>query len=404
MKILFLSQRFLFPMDTGGKIRTGNILRELKKQADLTVISNTESPKDDEYLEQMQGLCQRFVSVPWKETKRHTLWFFIKLAFQSLSRYPISVLNDYSPSLEKALQDALEEEIYDLVVCDFLQSTLNFKHVKGVPRLLFTHNVEAQINKRHLDRAKNPISKLFWRLQHKRMLRHEGEMCREFDGTIAVSEEDKGLMQQWYQATDVYTIPTGVDTDFFSPSSESGSSKQLVFTGSMDWLPNDDAMDWFLGDIFPAIRKEVPGVTLVIVGRRPTPRIEKLVREHDDVTLTGWVEDTRPYIDESAVYIVPIRIGGGTRMKIYEALSMGKALVSTTVGAEGLPLTHSEHFLCADTPEDFAGSVVTLLLDKSARDSYGEAAREYVCEHYRWEKVADRFMNICNSVSAKKAS
>ena len=399
MKILFLSQRFLFPADTGGKIRTGNILRELSKKAELTVISNVESPRDDEYIQQMDALCSRFIPVPWKEMERYTLSFYTKLAFQSLSKYPISVLNDYSKSLEAALKKELSATDYDLVICDFLQSTLNFRDVTGIPRLLFQHNVEAQITERHLDKAGNVFAKLFWSLQHKRMLRHEGEMCRDFEGTIAVSEEDQRLMERWYNTRRVHTIPTGVDTDFFKPTADTATNKQLVFTGSMDWLPNDDAIAWFLDKIFPGIQQQEPGTTLTIVGRKPTPRIEKLVNGREDITLTGWVDDTRPFIGQSAVYIVPIRIGGGTRMKIYEALSMGKALVSTTIGAEGLPLKSGEHILRADSAADFRDCVVTLLRDEARREQMGRAARDYVCEHYRWEKVADRFLEVCETVS-----
>ncbi|MCB0263372.1 MAG: hypothetical protein KDH98_09490, partial [Calditrichaeota bacterium] len=191
LKILFLSQRFLFPMDTGGKIRTGNILRKLKERASLTVISNVESPKDDQYVPQMNQLCDKFIPVPWKEMERYTLKFYLKILAQSFSKYPINVLNDYSNELEKAVLDELKNEQYDLAICDFLQSTLNFQHVNsGVPTLMFQHNVEADITRRHLDRAGNIVEKIFWGLQHKRMMRHEGEMCNKFDGTIAVSATD----------------------------------------------------------------------------------------------------------------------------------------------------------------------------------------------------------------------
>lgn len=393
-KILFLSQRFLFPMDTGGKIRTGNILKKLSERVSLTVISNVESPRDDPYMAEMETLCDRFIPVPWKETTRYTLKFWLRLIGQQFSRYPVSVLNDYSPALEQAVLDELKRGDYDLAICDFLQSTLNFRKVTGIPTLLFQHNVEATITQRHLEKANNPVSKLFWGLQHRRMFRHEGEMCRAFDSTIAVSEMDKQRMEEWFGAKGVYAIPTGVDTEFFQPR-EVAEKPQLVFTGSMDWLPNEDAMKWFLESIFPRIQKEEPDTRLVIVGRRPTPALKKMLEGRDDVTVTGWVEDTRPFIAESAVYIVPIRIGGGTRMKIYEALSMGKALVSTAVGAEGLPLEDGKQILFADEPDRFADHVVHLLRDESRRRGLGKTARQYVYDHFRWERVAEVFEGIC---------
>ena len=161
-KILVLSQRFLFPMDTGGKIRTGNILEKLNDLVSLTVISNVEPPKDDKYIPLMEKICNKFIQVPWKEQPRYTLKFYLKIARQSLSRYPISVLNDYSNELEHAVYSELGQGGYDLVICDFLQSTLNFKRITGIPTLLFQHNVEAAITKRHLAKANNPISFPFW--------------------------------------------------------------------------------------------------------------------------------------------------------------------------------------------------------------------------------------------------
>ncbi|HQU71078.1 MAG TPA: glycosyltransferase family 4 protein, partial [Calditrichia bacterium] len=398
LKVLFLSQRFLFPMDTGGKIRTGNILRQLSKRQDITVISNVESPRDDAYLGEMDDLCAKFIAVPWQEMPRYTLKFYLKLLWQSLSRYPISVLNDYSSELEAAVLEELATQKYDLAICDFLQSTLIFKNVEGVPRLLFQHNVEATITRRHLEKAGNPLARLFWHLQHRRMMRHEGEMCRDFDGTIAVSEKDKARMEEWFRAEGVFDIPTGVDTDFFRPS-EAPEQKQLVFTGSMDWLPNEDAMIYFIKDIFPLIKQRERDTRLVIVGRRPTPALESLVAGREDIELTGWVEDTRPYIADSAVYIVPIRIGGGTRMKIYEALAMGKAMVSTSVGAEGLPLEHNKHILFADDAQRFAEHVIFLLNNPERRREIGAVARKYVYDHFRWERVAEVFDEICHRVA-----
>lgn len=402
MKILFLSQRFLFPMDTGGKIRTGKILEQLSKKASITIISNVESPKDDKYLGEVNRLCDKFIPVPWKEMERYNLKFYMKIAAQSFSRYPISVLNDYSGELEQAVLKELAAEKYDLAICDFLQSTLNFRNVKNIPQLLFQHNVESTITERHLSNSKDPVSKVFWGLQHKRMMRHEGEMCRNFDLTIAVSEKDKERIEEMFHADEVYGIPTGVDTDYFYYKEDAREKQQLVFTGSMDWLPNEDAMIYFIEKIFPLIKKDAPNTNLVIVGRRPTPALQKLTDGRKDIEITGWVEDTRPYMEESAVFIVPIRIGGGTRMKIYEALSMGKAMVSTSIGAEGLPLKHNEQIMFADDETTFAEHVLTLLRDDRLRKKMGATARQYVYENFRWEKVADVFLELCQKAASKK--
>lgn len=403
LKVLFLSQRFLFPQDTGGKLRTSNILEHLNKRFSLTVISNVESPKDDPYAKQMDRLCDKFIPVPWVEPRRYSFRFYWEIFKKQFSIYPVTMLNDFSPELEEAVLKELNTVKYDLAICDFMQSTLNFRHANNIPRILFQHNVETTISQRHMQRSKDPISKLFWWLQFRKMFHHEKKQSSLFDTVIAVSDADKQRMEEWYKLNNVRTIPTGVDTDFYSMNGKTKEEKQIVFVGAMDWLPNNDAMYYFLEKIFPIIQKEEPDVNFVIVGRNPSPQLERFAKSYSNVIVTGWVEDTRPYISDSAVFLVPIRIGGGTRMKIYEGMAMGKAIVSTTVGAEGLPLKHSEHVFLADDERGFADQVVNLLRDEQLRKQIGEQARRYVYENFRWEKVADVFAEICLETINKRS-
>jgi glycosyltransferase involved in cell wall biosynthesis len=185
----------------------------------------------------------------------------------------------------------------------------------------------------------------------------------------------------------IQVVATGVDTGFFSPGPVDRASRALVFTGSMDWLPNEDAMLYFCREILPAIRRREPDVTLSIVGRAPTPAVRNLAAEHG-VTVTGRVDDVRPFMHDAAVYVVPLRIGGGTRLKIFEAMAMGKAVVSTTVGAEGLPVRDGEHVLLADDPPSFADAVIRLLHDVECRQRLARAARQLVTDQYDWAAVA----------------
>jgi glycosyltransferase involved in cell wall biosynthesis len=228
------------------------------------------------------------------------------------------------------------------------------------------------------------------------MLRFEEETIRRFEGVLAVSEADRETFTRLYPgaaAHPIHVVPTGVDTAFFAPDSDApeaaspAGSKTLIFTGSMDWLPNEDAMLFFCRDVLPLVRAEESDVKLSIVGRAPTPAVKRLAAEHG-VTVTGRVDDVRPYMREAAVYIVPLRIGGGTRLKIFEAMAMAKAVVSTTVGAEGLPVTGGEHLLLADEPRGFARAVVRLLRDLEKRRSVEQAARQLVVAKYDWSVVA----------------
>jgi glycosyltransferase involved in cell wall biosynthesis len=399
-KILFFSQRFPYPMDTGGKIRTGKLLEQLKDIFDITLVSNVESPKDDPYLDQVRNLCERFYPVPWRETKKYSLKFYLKLLGSVFSRYPFTVLNDYSKELEGALLRLTSAERFDLWICDFLQPSLNFRQITGVPTLLFEHNIESIILRRHFETSRNPLEKFFWWLQWRRMERYEKETCRKFTCTATVSKTDKNYLVESAGVESIFAIPTGVDTHYFAPREEPVKENSLVFTGSMDWLPNEDAVKFFAQEILGKIKQAIPTVRLTVVGRNPSHSLVKEVEAYPEITLTGRVEDVRPFIASHAVYVIPLRIGGGTRIKAYEAMAMGKAVVSTTVGVEGLPVKDGDHVVLADTSADFAEAVIELLLNQRRRELMGSVASCFVRQRFSWEKAADEFANICREVVA----
>jgi glycosyltransferase involved in cell wall biosynthesis len=223
------------------------------------------------------------------------------------------------------------------------------------------------------------------------MLKFEGATLARFDRVLAVSDTDRDTLHRLYQQSlnaPVSVIPTGVDTTYFTPQPQDPSgARRLVFTGSMDWLPNEDAVLYFCREILPIIREAEPDVTFTIVGRSPTPAVRRLA-EDPSVEVTGRVKDVRPYLAASAVYVVPLRIGGGTRLKIFEAMSTGRSVVSTTIGAEGLPAEDGRHLLLADGPQVFAQSVIRMLRDVPARTRIEREARALVAGHYDWEAAA----------------
>lgn len=396
VKILFLSQRFLYPMDTGGKIRTGKILEQLVRIHDITVVGNFDPDADRPFESQMRALCHRYVPVEWHEPRRGSLAFWLRLIRNCLSRYPVTAMNDYSPELERALLDTLQDGDFDLAICDFVQSALLFAGVEGLPRLLFQHNVEARIFERHVKAARNIVSRAFWALQHRRMAAFEAQAVRRFDTVIAVSEHDAAIFRQEYAAQHVEAIPTGVDLDFYRNSTEaSPHSTEIVFCGSMDWLPNEDGIRFFLDDIAPALDASGKEWSLTVVGRNPSEWLREAAARSERLTLTGWVDDVRPYLERAAVCIVPLRIGGGTRMKIYEAMAMAKPVVATRIGAEGLEVHDGVDIRLVDDPQAFAGAVADLLQDREARTAMGREARRLVEAHFGWARVAEVFSAIC---------
>ena len=291
------------------------------------------------------------------------------------------------------------------MVCDFLAPALNVPDNLRCATVLFQHNVEAMIWKRHYEVQTTRSKKHILRGQWRKMRHFEQQACRRFDRVIAVSVEDRDQMRHDYGVDSVFDVPTGVDTEFFRPSGkETVNPHNLVFTGSMDWLPNEDAIRYFIEQILPLIKQTIPDVTLTVVGRNPYPGLLDLSKSDKSIIVTGRVDDVRPFIERAAAYVVPLRIGGGTRLKIFEAMAMEKAIVSTTIGAEGLPVRHNEELILADTPAGFAGSVVSLLQDPSFARRIAQRAAVTVRETFGWRRVAENFASLCENTGNEAAT
>jgi glycosyltransferase involved in cell wall biosynthesis len=287
-------------------------------------------------------------------------------------------------------------------VADFLVAMPNLPSRTTTPIVLFEHNVEYMIWKRLHEVEKRPGRRALLGLEWRKMRHYEARACARASLTVAVSEADRGLLAANAPGADIRAVGTGVDTSYFHPNGAVEAPASLVFTGSMDWYPNEDAIMYFIAEILPGLRREVPGLSLAVVGRDPADRLRAACGAAG-VQVTGTVADVRPHVAEAAVYVVPLRIGGGTRLKIFEALAMGKAVVSTRVGAEGLPIVPGEHFLQADSPADFTQAVVTLLKDPDRRHALGRAGRRLVEERYSWTQVTRQFEGHCEEVVARHA-
>jgi len=289
----------------------------------------------------------------------------------------------------------------DALVCDFLFPSVNVPDGLRCRALLFEHNVEALIWKRHWELARDPVSRAYLRSQWRKMQAFEAGECRRYDHVVVVSPEDRELVSREYGVRGVSDVPTGVDTAYFCPSGRyRRDPHSMVFTGSMDWIPNEDAVRFYVQQILPRIRQTLPDATLVVVGRNPSPALLTLAAREPGVIVTGRVEDVRPYMERAALYVVPLRIGGGTRLKIFEAMAMGLPVVSTRVGAEGLPVTDGQDIVLADSPAQFADAAVQLLTDQTRARTLGDVAARTVRERAGWDRVAAEFAAICERVAA----
>ena len=401
MDILWLKTELLHPVDKGGKIRTYNMLKELKRHHRITYLTLDDGSAGAAERESALEYCHELVCVPYAPREKFTAGFYSELLFNLASPRPYAIKKYQSAQMRaEIVQRAASGEV-DLVVCDFLAPAGNVPVALKCPTVLFQHNVEAMIWQRHYEVQSNPIKKSYLFAQWLKMSAFERKMCRRFDAVVAVSTEDREQMQNEYGVAAVFDVPTGVDTNFFRPSgTEQPVAHNLVFTGSMDWLPNEDAISYFTEQVMPRIKREIPDVTLTVVGRNPYPSLLELARRDPSVVVTGRVDDVRPYMERAAAYVVPLRIGGGTRLKIYEAMAMEKAIVSTTVGAEGLPVKDGAELLLADTAESLAAAVIKILNDKALANALGTCAAKTVRENFGWARVAERFSNICDETLA----
>lgn len=259
---------------------------------------------------------------------------------------------------------------------------------------MFQHNVEAMIWKRRIEHSSSPIKRAYLGSQHRRMRRYEGQVCRAAKSVIAVSCADARAIQYDYGVRKVHAVPTGVDVDYFRPPAQPELVSDLIFLGSMDWIPNIDGVQWFVREVLPLIRKHRPDCSFAIVGRKPAPGVRRLMQHDTRLVVTATVADVRPHLWGSAVAIVPLRIGGGTRLKIYESMAARVPVVSTTVGAEGLDVRDGENILIADSAPDFAACCLALLEDAGARRRLVSAAWEMVDACYSWEVVSRRFEEL----------
>lgn len=406
MKILWVKSGGLVPPNTGGKIRSYQILRALSARHPITVALFYAAEKNDCHAK-LESQFAQLIRWPVKPPDRGSWAGRAAYAKNFLSAQPHSVVRFCRPEMLRDLRLLINQEKFDLIVCDFVLAAPVIPWNADVPKVLFTHNVEATIWRRHFEVERNPAWKVVWWREYRTTLRMERKYSLLADHVLTVSESDRQYFCKFSDAAKTTAIATGVDTRYFQPLPAMEEANNLVFTGSMDWRPNEDAITFFAQTIFPKIRQSVPGAVLWVVGRSPSAAVRRMAEKEPNIKVTGTVEDVRPYMGRGSVYVVPLRVGSGTRLKIFEAMAMGKAVVSTKIGAEGLPVTHGKDVLLADEPDDFAEHVVGLLQNESRRHELGSAARNLVEQHYSWERVAKDceaiFDRVVEEYAEKKA-
>lgn len=394
-RLAFVSPVFLFPNDAGGKIRTTNILRGLHGgHFEVTLVSPATPEQVSQWQPELKGVCDEFV--PWLPTPARARW---RRGLDLLGSLPVNVKADLTRAGLDAVRRVCLQPDIDLVVFDFVHSAVLVPPALKCPSVCFTHNAEAEIFARHAQQAPDRLRRWMWSSQHRKMTNFEGQALRRFQRVVAVSERDAKFFGNRYGVAHAEAIPTGVDLEFFAwaapPPVDAEHAPTVVFTGSMDWAANIDGMQFFLGQIWPLVLAQQPEARFVVVGRNPPASLQALAKRTRHVEFTGFVNDVRPYVRAAHAFVIPLLVGGGTRIKAFEAMAMGCPVVSTAIGIEGLDAEPGRHFLERDDPVQMADAVLLLLRDGQTRDRLSRDARALVETRFGHREVARVFEDIC---------
>lgn len=393
--LLFISPQFLFPMDAGGKIRSANILKRLKGGAFSTrLLTPVTADEEGRWRSELDTLADE--AIFWRPSPRNVSWA-MRRAMGFFTQAPISAFCDANERAKSAVAAALGDKP-DLVVFDYVQSLAMAPDPIAAPHVFFAHNVETEILERRAALAKGVMKSI---LQHEaaKMRRFERRACESSDAVIAVSERDAARFRSDYAAKRAYAIPTGVDPDYFrfAPLGDDAPPR-IVFTGSMDWKANQDGLFWFMDEIWPLIAAGRADASFVVIGKNPPTSMVETARSRGlNWRFTGFVDDVRDHA-RGTVFVIPLRIGGGTRIKAFEAMAMGTPVVSTALGVEGLSVSPEEHFLEGNDAPAFAGAVSRLLDDHALRVRLAGGARRLVEENFSHQAAAKAFEQKCLAV------
>ena len=420
-KILILTPQFPYPPHQGTTIRNYNLINGLAQRHQVHLLSFGDpaacqgTPLDE--------LCHsvRIIPAPQRSMGR-------RLTGLVFSRLPDMAQRLPSARFQAEVDTVLEQVEPDVVEVEGIELAQYLFHVAGWrgqatrPLLVFDdHNAEYVLQQRafetdmgQVQSLTGPVTNWLRRLvgavysyiQWRRLQGYERRACLAADRVVAVSETDAAAIRALDPGLHPVVVPNGVDIEFYTPPGPSltegtgPGSMDLVFTAKMDFRPNVDAVLWFAQEVMPLIRREIPDSRFWAVGKNPHPRLAVLA-DDPAIVLTGWVEDVRPYITGGGIYVIPLRIGGGTRLKVLEAMAMGQAIVSTSLGSEGFNLLSGQELVLADTPADFAAAVVTLLRDAERRRELGDAARRFAETRYDWHMIVPRLERVYTAGSIR---
>ena len=398
MKVLLLTPQLPYPPHQGTSLRNFHIIRGLAQACEVSLLSFLEPGQSvvAEQIGPLEELCQRIETVP---VPQRTMG--MRLQQLLATRRPDMAHRLFSPAFTAQLLQMLQVDDFDIVQIEGIELARYLPAVRqGSPgsKIVFDdHNAETELQRRNfltdLGQPRRWVAAAYSAEQVRRLRKFERWVCQQADWVTAVSHPDKVHLQKLAgDKTPITVIPNSLDVPQFQLEAAEVIPSDIVFSGKMDYRPNVDAVLWFVAEVWPKIRQERPSTTFTIVGQKPHARLERLKNE-PGITLTGWVDRVEPYLAGAKVFVLPFRVGSGTRLKLIEAMAAGKAMVSTAVGAEGFPVAHNRELLLVEDGVGFGTAVLHLLSHPDERQRLGQAAKQFA-QQYDWRVVVPNFLAI----------
>lgn len=386
-RVLVIDEALPFPADSGKRIRTTELLRRLTSDFAVTLAYHEEGDTPPEAIEAARDAGLALLPVPRSKLEKRGIRFAWDLLRNVFLSVPYMVMGHRTRALQDAVAAHVRETGTDLIHVEWTPLVANVPPDLGVPVCISAHNVEADIWRRYKENERSLPRKAYIALQHRKVRRFEQQALRSAQAVTAVSEHDGERIRSWTGQAHTTVVPNGVNAGYFARQPDAVVDRhEILFVGSLDWRPNLDAATWYLDALHEPLRERCPQAHLTIVGRNPPAWLLERGAATEGVEVHGSVPDVRPYMARSAICAVPLRIGGGSRLKICEALSMARPVVSTSVGAEGLVL--GDGITIADGAEAFVDALAATLDDPAAAAQQAERGRARVMERYEWDRIA----------------
>lgn len=391
MQILLLTQILPYPPDAGPKVKTYRLIQHLAQHHELTLVSLVRSEEEARRAEQLRGMCAEVYTVPLSRSRLRDAYY---LAQSLTTNTSFIMARDACPALDDLLARLTARTHYDIVHADQLNMAQFALDLPAGARVLDEHNAVWTIVQRMAEHSASPARRLAMELEARKLRRYEGEVCARFDAVLAVSEPDRWALElalteagRADAAGKISVIPIAVDTVEQPVVARAPQPRTILSMATMFWPPNIDGVLWFAREVYPLVKQAVPDARFAIVGARPPEHVRRLAEEDSSIVVTGYVDDPQPYLEQSAALIVPVRAGGGMRVKILEALARGLPIVSTTIGYEGIDVTPGEHLLAGDTPQAFAAGLIDLLHSPEVGRRIAAQGRDLAEQRYDWRVV-----------------